>query len=679
VACHGIGVTLGLRVLLAGEGGLRHERAQPGIVGGIGQRRELLVGDGELLPQEAHALGDLEEAPLDQGPGHRGDSTPGALPRPVWGDGGARYGRPVDQAAWGIDAGYWDVSGHWRDVPDESVAAMRDAMGAPGLDAPPGGPPLWFLRAGQSEFLQSPADLLLEDGTQRFGIDTLPPDLPPGYHQLRPLDGGPVTQLVVSPGRCHLPPDLHTWGWAVQLHSARSQASWGIGDLADLGRLQRWAGDLGAGVLAVNPLHAPGPAVPQQSSPYYPSSRCFRSPLYLRVEEVPGATAVGDDIDRLASLGRALLADRHIDRDRVWALKREALEACFGVFAGDARFDDYLRTQGAELDHFATYCALADEHGNNWSTWPAELRHPSGAAVRGAADPSRVRFHAWLQWLLEEQLAATAAFPVIHDLAVGFDPGGADAWAWQDHLALDARIGAPPDDFNPDGQDWGLPPFVPWKLRAARYEPFIQTIRASFRHAGGLRIDHVMGLFRLFWLPPGGGAGGYVRYPAHELLDIVALESHRAGAFVVGEDLGTVEDSVRAELYERGVLSYRLRWFEPGPPADYPVQAVAAVTTHDLPTVAGVWTGDDEKAAELRDRVADATTAEGAVVETYRALGDAPSQVLLATLEDAFVVTERPNQPGTVHDSNWSLALPEPIETLDRSPTAAGIAEALRR
>jgi 4-alpha-glucanotransferase len=585
----------------------------------------------------------------------------------------------VDRAAWGIDAGYWDAAGHWCDVPEESVAAIAASMGAADQERPPAGPPLWFVRAGQPEFLQGPADLVLEDGTVRAGVDALAPDLPPGYHQLQPLDGGPTTQVVVTPGRCHLPPDLHTWGWAVQLHSARSRASWGIGDLADLRRLQRWASELGAGLLAVNPLHAPGPALPQQPSPYYPSSRCFRSPLYLRVEEVPGAAAVGDDIDRLASLGRALLADRRLDRDQVWRLKREALEACFAVFAGDTRFDAFRREQGADLERFATYSALADLHGNDWSAWPAELRHPENPAVRAATDPGRVRFHAWLQWLLDEQLATTASFPVIQDLAVGFDPGGADAWAWQDQLGLDSRIGAPPDAFNPNGQDWGLPPFVPWKLRADGYRPFIRTVRACLRHAGGLRIDHVMGLFRLFWLPQNGGPGGYVRYPAHELLDIVALESHRAGAFIVGEDLGTVEDSVRAELYERCVLSSRLRWFEPEPPSEYPVQALAAVTTHDLPTIAGVWTGSDPQAEELRDRVADAPTVEDAIAGTYRALAAAPSQIVLATLEDACAVIERPNHPGTVESTNWSLALPEPIETLDDSTIATAIAEALQR
>jgi 4-alpha-glucanotransferase len=594
----------------------------------------------------------------------------------------------VDLAAWGIDDGYWDASGRWHEVPRESVEAIAAAMDAQGRERPPASAPLWFVRAGHVEFLQGPADLELEDGTTVRGVEALPPDLPPGYHDLVPLDGGPTTRLVVTPGRCHLPPDLHTWGWAVQLYAARSRDSWGIGDLADLRRLQAWAAALGAGVLALNPLHAGGPAQPQQPSPYYPSSRCYRSPLYLRVEEVPGV----EDVEALAAAGRALNDERRIDRDRVWALKREALEAAFARVRPDVAPDEPLR-------RWATYCAIADEHGNGWNTWPADLQRPDSPAVRRYAEAhaDRVRFHAWLQQLVDEQLARTAELPVIHDLAVGFDAGGADAWAWQDTLALDMRVGAPPDEFNTAGQDWGLPPFVPWKLRAAGYEPLIQTLRAGFLHAGGLRVDHAMGLFRLFWLPAAGGPGGYVRYPAHELLDILALESHRARAYVVGEDLGTVEDSVRAELHDRGVLSYRLLWFEPTPPEHYPHQALAAVTTHDLPTVAGMWTRsdrEDQRAAGLspnedgeeavRGRLQQAAgldesaSADDAVVGAYRALGRAPARVLLATLDDALGVSERPNMPGTVDGwPNWSIALPRPIEELDGHPQVEAVADAL--
>jgi 4-alpha-glucanotransferase len=574
-------------------------------------------------------------------------------------------------------------------------------MGA-GDEPPPPGPPLWFVRAGHPEWLLSPADLILEDGSTRRNVDALPPDLPPGYHALVPLDGGPTTRLVVSPGRCHLPPDLRTWGWAVQLYAARSKGSWGHGDLADLREIAGWAAGQGAGTLALNPLHAAGPALPQQPSPYYPSSRLWRSPLYLRVEEVPGAAALGGDLEALAAAGRALNGTDRIDRDEVWKRKCTALEQCFAAAGDDPAFDRWLEEQGESLTRFATWCTIAEHQGNGWTSWPEELRRPDSPAVaRLAADEAgRVRFHAWLQWQLDAQVAgAFAALPPINDLAVGFDPGGADGWAFQDVLALDMRVGAPPDEFNTRGQDWGLPPFDPWKLRAAGYEPLIQTMRSALRHAGGLRVDHVMGLFRLFWIPEGEGPdrGTYVRYRASELLDLLALESHRARAFVVGEDLGTVEEEVRRDLAERHVLSYRLLWFEPTPTSEFPEQALAAVTTHDLPTVAGVWTGsdlDDQRSAGLspneegergvRDRlrqaagVPDDAPVDEVVVAAYRALAEAPSQVLVATLEDAASVARRPNMPGTVDEwPNWSIPLPVPLEELFESEQAAAIATVL--
>ncbi len=290
----------------------------------------------------------------------------------------------------------------------------------------------------------------------------------------------------------------------------------------------------------------------------------------------------------------------------------------------------------------------------------------------------------------------------LRPVAMAAEESGLDElWLWEDCFAEGLRVGAPPDLFATEGQDWGLPPFVPWKLRAAGYEPFIQTIRTSLRHAGGLRVDHVMGLFRLYWIPLDGAQsdGAYVRYPASDLLDILALESQRAGAFVVGEDLGTVEDSVRQELAERQILSYRLLWFEPGAPERYPHHALAAVTTHDLPTIAGVWTGADLAAqrdiglspnevgqAELRRRLQERAgvgpEAPVPVVATgaYRALARAPSRVLMATLDDALGVVERPNMPGTTDQwPNWSLALPAPLEEIESNTTVAAVAEALAR
>jgi 4-alpha-glucanotransferase len=622
---------------------------------------------------------------------------------------------------WGISEGYHDVGGRWIEVPAETMAAIRAAMGDG--DAPPGTAahdnPVVTFRPGQAPAEATaggPWELHTEDGAV-LAVDAgapLPPDLPLGYHRLVPTDGGRSRLLVVSPGRCHLPPDLRTWGWAAQLYAARSRESWGIGDLADLRRLAGWSRGLGAGMCLLNPLHATVPDFPQ-ASPYYPSSRCFRNPLYLRIEEVPGAGEPGDagpdrgglDVAALAAEGRALNGDRRIDRDRVWKLKRTALEHLWVRFTGrggDPAFDSFCAEQGEALTGFATHCALTERFPGAWIDWPEEYRRPDSPAVARFAEEhaDRVGYHRWLQWLTETQLAAAGAgLDLMQDLAVGVDPGGADAWLWQDTMALGMRVGAPPDDFNRKGQDWSLPPFDPWRLRLAAYEPWIRTVRAGLRAAGGIRVDHVMGLFRLFWIPLGVSPadGAYVRYRHDEMLDILALESDRAGAYIVGEDLGTVEDFVRAELYDRGVLSYRLLWFEPHRPPEFPVQALAAVTTHDLPTVCGMWTGADleecralgldpneEGARAIRDKLADwSGSPDGAspvevVVNTHRLLAQAPSMVLTATLEDAAVVEERPNVPGTVDERpNWSIALPLPLEELEESPTAAAIADALRR
>jgi 4-alpha-glucanotransferase len=594
----------------------------------------------------------------------------------------------TEPAAWGIDPG----------ADPATARALLDAMGATD-DGPPDPPPMRFVRPGEEVALDAPGDVVLEDGTELAGVRSLPPDLPLGYHQLRRRDAVPEL-VVVTPGRCHLPAGLRAWGWAVQLAATRSRDSWGIGDLVDLRRLGAWAAGRGAGFVALSPLHAPAPATPQQPSPYYASSRRFRNPLHLRVEEVDGAREAGPAVDGAAAAGRALLADRRIDRDAVWASKREALEACFGVAGGDPAFARWQRAAGPAVEDWARWCALAERHGGDWRGWPVTLRHPRDGAVADAtgAAPERVAFFAWLQWQLGRQVAAVP-LPVVHDLAVGFDPGGFDSWAWQDLLALDARIGAPPDEFNRAGQDWGLPPFVPWRLRQVSYAPFVETLRSVLQGAGGLRVDHVMGLFRLFWVPPEAGPadGAYVRYPAGDLLDILALESARAGAVVIGEDLGTVEAGVRDELASRDVLSMRLLWFEDDPPAAWPERSLALVTTHDLPTVVGVWTGSDvddqrtagvpvaeEGATALRQRLSartglpdDAPVAD-VVVGAHRALAAAPSALVAATLEDALRVGERPNMPGTTDSwPNWSLALPVPVEEVETDPGVAAVADAL--
>jgi 4-alpha-glucanotransferase len=600
----------------------------------------------------------------------------------------------ADPEQWGVEVGYHDAAGAWREPPRATIDAVLQAMGAD-RDRPP-----------TETGLPVPSGRLeLEDGSTVDVSGAMPPDLPFGYHRFVPATGGEPHPVIVSPRRCWLPSGPKTWGWSAQLYAARSMASWGIGDLADLRHLNEWAVVQGAGLSMINPLHAALLGDQQSVSPYFASSRCFRNPLYLHIEDIPGAARL-PNLDRLSRAGHALNGIRRIDRDAVWQLKSDALEALFADFSGDPAFDRYRAEQGAALDQFATFSTIAERHGVDWEKWPPSLRRPDGPGIMPLAASRngghRIRYHAWLQWLLDVQLrTAVQPLGLVHDLAVGADPRGADSWRWQDCLAMGVTVGAPPDEYNTVGQDWGFPPFDPWRLRAAGYQPFIEVIRAGLRHATGLRVDHVMGLFRLFWIPSGADAaeGTYVRYPWSDLLDILALESSRAGAYIIGEDLGTVEDSTRRELAERGVLSYRLLWFEPTPPNSglWPEQALAAVTTHDLPTIAGLWTGADlevqraldlhpnEKATQAtRDRLAswlgvgqDAPVGE-VIQRAYRLLGQAPCVIASATLEDALAVKERPNMPGTIGEwPNWSLALPRPFEELQREPLAEAIAVAL--
>lgn len=606
-----------------------------------------------------------------------------------------------DTDAWGVMDGYEDASGRWVETPEATRRMLISAMGAEPSDPPPEGGPR-IIRQGDTVAVPGGAEVQLEGGGTQPCHGSLPPDLPPGYHELHA--GGTAERLIVSPGRAHLPDGLRTWGLAAQVYACRSQESWGMGDLADLARLGGWVNRRGAGVLLTSPVAAVSPVEPRETSPYYPTSRRFLDPAYLRIEHVPGAAGV--DLDDLAAAGRALNRDRSIDRDEVARLKTRALERIWQARPGvrdDPHLRQYRDERGEELTAFATFCALAERHGSGWQSWPDHHRRPDGAGVAEFRDAhaERVAFHAWVQWCCDRQLAAAGdAVPLMRDLPVGFDPGGADAWAWQDLLADGVTVGAPPDALGPAGQDWGLPAFVPWKLRAAGYEPVVQTLQAAFRHATALRIDHVMGLFRLFWVPAGGSPrdGGYVRYPAGDLLDILALESQRAGSYVVGEDLGTVEPGVRDAMLEHALLRYQVLWFEDQTPGWWAQQAMASVSTHDLPTVTGLWTGADEQALEelglavdrdwfaaQRRRLvewagvaADAPAGE-VVLAVHRLLGTARCAVVVAQLEDALAVAERPNVPGTTRTvrPNWSLALPATLEEFERHAGVDAVLEAL--
>lgn len=606
----------------------------------------------------------------------------------------------------GIVSAYKDTSDQWRYTTRETRRDLRRAMGLDSDDDARrrDAPEIHVLTDGATFRVPQPSELTLEDGTRLRVDECLPPDLPIGYHQLQSLDGRAATWIIRRPAHCWLPPALRTWGWAVQLYAARSRSSWGFGDLGDLRRLAAWSQRLGAGALLINPLCAVAPEVPQQASPYYPSSRRFRNPLYLRIEDIPGADHPAVGLPSLAAVAQAANAQRRIDRDQVFRQKMQALERIWELEVEDEGFEQYCAEQGESLRSFAAFCLLAERYGGDWRRWPGEYRQPDSPAVRRFAHDasSRWRFHQWLQWHLDRQLAAAGRIlPLVTDLPIGVSAGGADAWQWQDVLAEGATVGAPPDQFNADGQDWALPPFIPHRLRAAGYRPLIETIRASLRHAGGLRMDHVMGLFRLYWIPQGQGPehGAYVRYAADELLAIVAVESHRARAWVAGEDLGTVEKQVRRQLAKNRILSYRLLWFEDDAPADFPEHALSAVSTHDLPTVAGLWSGADFAAQQrigqqpsktgfqqIRERLIAATglsedaTPAQAVAAAYRALGQSRSAVLAASLDDALAVEQRPNMPGTtVQWPNWSLALPQSLEELESAPLPQQIADSLRR
>jgi 4-alpha-glucanotransferase len=531
--------------------------------------------------------------------------------------------------------------------------------------------------------------LRLEDGRERptgtAGLSpreatgpTLPRDLPPGYHTL--VHAGGETSVIVTPA--HIARPAPTWGWMLQLYALRSAGSWGMGDLGDLAEATRRAAADGAGFVLLNPLHAVAPGHPVPASPYSPTSRRFINPLYLRVD---GASPVppGD----------------LIDYDAVWAAKSAALVPPSSLTVPD---DPALRD-------FATYCALAEVHGRDWARWPAELRHPSAPAVAAArsALAERVAFHAWLQDLCDGQLAAVRAaaagmpIGIVQDLAVGIDPGGADGWLLQDVLATGVRVGAPPDAFNQLGQDWGLAAWRPDRLAEAGYAPYRDLVRAMLRHAGGLRVDHVAGLWRLWWVPPGGTAadGTYVRYDPTAMVGILALEASRAGAVVVGEDLGTVLPEVTEGLAARNMLGCEVLWFardddgEFVPPASWPVDALATVSTHDLPTAAGYLTGEhvrvrarlnqltrpeaDERADAERERgklvallraeglVGDDPSLDDLILGLHKLLAATPSTLVAVSPYDAIGEVRQPNLPGTMDEyPNWRIPLPVSLEDL---------------
>lgn len=513
------------------------------------------------------------------------------------------------------------------------------------------------LRSGNGEIVWR---LRLEDGTERMGrtgpnelplveraeIDgetlerrrlTLGRDLPWGYHRLSMDCDASQAWVIVTPRQCWLTPALEqgqkVWGIAAQLYLLRSNENWGLGDFGDLRRVAESWTDAGADVIGVNPLHALFPDDPEHASPYSPSSRLLLNVLYIDVTGVPGFSecAAAQALVNSEEFQAALLECRSAslaDYTQVTKLKLQALRVLFehwSVLPDSFRqsFEDFRRQRG-EILHCscAFYClrqtlAAQDPSLRDWRKWPEEYRDPRSEAVERFVreHKAEIMFTAWLQWLADLQLSAAAecAKPMeiglYRDMAVGADMCGVETWSNQQAVVSGAHIGAPPDIFNPAGQDWGLPPFHPRVLRQEGYRSFVELIRANMRYAGALRIDHVMGLQHLFWIPesqpPENGA--YVRYPLEDLVGILALESRRNHCMVVGEDLGTVPGGFRERMAAAKILSYRVLFFEQNmrtgvfrKPKDYPELAVAVASNHDLPTVAAWWQGSD---IELRERL----------------------------------------------------------------------------
>jgi 4-alpha-glucanotransferase len=576
----------------------------------------------------------------------------------------------------------------------------------------------------------------------------LPGDLPLGWHRLVAECEAPVAEagtttgtLVVTPQRLELPEGLQhrrAVGLMAQLYQVRSGGSWGTGDLRDLADLGSWAAAAhDADFVLVNPLHAAEPVVPMEPSPYLPTTRRFVNPLYLRVEDVPEVALLENSAHRrllqLAETARALNAEDRIDRDAAWTAKKAALRLVHDAGLTEGRrasFEQFCAREGEGLLRFATWCTLAEVWGMPCTEWPEEYLDPESPAVAAfRAERGRdVDFHRWLQWLLEQQLAqvqkevltAGMSLGVVHDLAVGVHPTGADAWGLGHALARGVTVGAPPDQFNQLGQNWSQPPWRPGGLADLGYAPFRDMVRAVLRDSGGIRVDHVMGLFRLWWIPEGGSPadGAYVYYDHEALIGILVLEAQRAGAVVVGEDLGVVEPWVRDYMGERGIAGTSILWFEweddrPKPPEHYRELCLSSVTTHDLPPSAGYLTlehiavrerlglltrtAEEERALEEAaiGRVKGALVERGLVgpdagvdetlVGLHRWLAATPSRMLAVALPDLVGDRRAVNQPGTDEEyPNWRVPLSGPdgqpvdLDDVRESDLAEALFEALR-
>lgn len=549
----------------------------------------------------------------------------------------------------------------------------------------------------------------------------VPGDIPLGYHEVVAYIGDSwagegyeaVSPLIMVPGALELPSKLggRGWGVAAQLYSVRSRSSWGVGDADDLTELLSFLGDEGADFLLINPLHAGEPTGHLTPSPYLPVTRRFVSPLYIRPENIvevarlsgPRRSLVQWGLDEVEPMN---LTASPIDRDAAWKTKMEALEVIYASGRSRSRQRDFERfraEQGQGLERFALWSALFEKYGP-MEDWPEQFKDADSAYVANEARTltERIDFYAWLQWIIDEQLGRAQkealdsgmALGLMDDLAVGVHPEGADVWSMPGAFAPGMTVGAPPDMYSQLGQNWSQPPWNPAYLEANAYQPLRDMARTVLRHAGALRIDHIIGLFRLWWIPEGLGAdqGVYVRYNHEAMVGVLLLEAYRAGAVLIGEDLGTVEPWVRDYLSSRGILGTAVLWFEqeedawPKQPETYRRLALATVTTHDLPPTAGYLAEEHvtlrEKLGLLTEPVEEVRMAarkerehmltrlrehgllgeepsEREIVEAlHRYIARTPSALLAVSLVDGVGERRTQNQPGTDTEyPNWRQPL----------------------
>jgi 4-alpha-glucanotransferase len=636
---------------------------------------------------------------------------------------------------------------------DESGSLLHEGQAGPGL------------AASEVKFI---------DGARRARVELpAPTGLPLGYYdfiiQAEGLVGGSTgtLRLIVAPRQCYVPTSLEAghryWGLALQLYSLASDRNWGCGDFTDLNQVVEWAGKhLGASIIGLNPLHAIRNTAPLHTSPYAPYNRLAINELYIDLERLPEFYASEDAQAQYRSPEfqaklKTLRENRRVDYDAIAQAKRTMLDLAYRQFLKEAYsgtepnlepktaraklLERFIQSEGEPLELYAIFQTLEEERRMiqsktvTWQEWPKQFLSP-GSAVReyGKRHRKRMRFFQYIQWIASEQLnevrrtADAAGMPIgiYNDLALGAEGTGAEAWMYQSVMALGADCGAPPDAFAPQGQNWGLPPVNPVALRPTRYELLIQLLRKNMRFGGAIRLDHVMALCRLFWIPKGQPAteGTYVHYPFEDLLAIIALESHRSKTVVIGEDLGTVPDWVRDHLTKARVLSYRVFYFERRgdgswkSPGEYPQQALAVAGTHDLPTLTGFWSGEDiqlraglgafpdeasrRKALEERQRdkgrmlvalkqesllpdgMTDDPTAVPAMTPAlcraiHAYLARSSAWLVLANLEDGLEEISQTNLPGTVENHpNWRRKYASRVDKLTEDTRLRELGATLR-